>query len=69
MEAGLSPPAALAAATRAAAVALGQSKRLGTIEPRRIADLVGVAGDPLRSIAEIRRADLVVRDGRVVWPR
>lgn len=69
VESGLSPQAALVAATRAAAAALGQGEALGTIEPGRIADLVVVAGDPLRSIAELERVDLVVRDGRVVWPR
>jgi imidazolonepropionase-like amidohydrolase len=69
VEAGLSPQAALTAATSAAAAALGQSESLGTIEVGRIADLVVVAADPLRSIAGIKQIDLVVRDGRVVWTR
>ena len=69
VESGLSPQAALAAATSVAAGALGHGDRLGTIEPGRIADLVVVAGDPLRSIAALKRVDLVIRDGRVMWPR
>jgi imidazolonepropionase-like amidohydrolase len=69
VDAGLSPQAALTAATSAAADALGQSDSLGTIEAGRIADLVFVAADPLRSIGTIKQVDLVIRDGRVVWPR
>ena len=67
---GLSPQAALAAATSAATVALvGQGEWLGTIEPGRIADLVVLAADPLRSITGLKPVDLVIRDGRVLWPR
>jgi len=69
VDAGLSPQAALAAATSAAATALGQGESLGTIEAGRSADLVVVAADPLRSIAGSRQVDLVIRDGRVVWAR
>jgi imidazolonepropionase-like amidohydrolase len=69
VEAGLSPQSALAAATRAAASALGQGALLGTIEPGRLADLVIVAADPLSSIAGIKQVEVVIRDGRVVWPR
>ena len=59
----------MTAATSAAADALGQGESLGTIEAGRIADLVVVGGDPLRSIAGLERVNLVVRDGRVVWTR
>ncbi len=69
VEAGLSTQAALAAATSAAAAALGQGENLGTIEAGRIADLVVVAADPLQSIVGLKQVDLVVRDGRVLWPR
>jgi imidazolonepropionase-like amidohydrolase len=69
VEAGLSPQSALTAATRAAATALGQGAVLGTIEPGRLADLVIVAGDPLDAIAGIKQVEVVIRDGRVVWPQ
>jgi len=69
VESGLSPQAALAAATSAAAAALGQAESLGTIQPGRIADLVVLGGDPLRSISAIKQVDVVVRGGRVVYSR
>ncbi len=69
VDAGLSPQAALTAATSAAAAALSQGESLGTIEAGRIADLVVVAADPLRSIDGIKQVDLVIRDGRVMSTR
>ena len=56
--AGLSPAAALAAATRDAAVAIGVQDSLGTLEPGKIADFVVLEGDPL---ADIANAQLVAR--------
>lgn len=56
--AGLSPAAALAAATRDAAVAIGVQDSLGTLEPGKIADFVVLEGDPL---ADITNAQLVAR--------
>lgn len=69
VDAGLSPQEALMAATSAAAEALGQRGSLGTIEPGKIADLVLLSGDPLKSITEIRQVDVVLHEGRVVWTR
>jgi imidazolonepropionase-like amidohydrolase len=45
-ENGLTPEAALVAATSAAAELMGLADRLGTIEPGKLADLVVVDGDP-----------------------
>jgi len=69
VEAGLPPQEALMAATSTAAEFLGQGGSLGTIEPGKTADVVVLRGDPLRSITETQRIDLVIRDGRVVWER
>jgi len=69
VDAGLSPHDALMAATKTAAGLLGQSADLGTVEPGKIADLVIVRGDPLKSIAETQSIETVIRDGRVVWTR
>jgi len=69
VEAGLSPSEALAAATRTAAAFLGQARTLGTLEVGKTADLVVLGADPLASIAAIRRIEVVIRDGRVVWRR
>ena len=57
------------APTSAAAEALGQRGRLGTNEPGAIADIVVLKGDPLGSIAAVRRIECGIRAGRVVWTR
>jgi imidazolonepropionase-like amidohydrolase len=49
-ECGFSTSAALDAATRVAADALGLADRIGTLEAGKLADIVIVAGDPLADI-------------------
>ena len=65
VDSGLSPLAALQAATVTAADALGQSEILGTIEPGKLADIVLVEADPLSDIQNARRVRMVVKAGRV----
>jgi imidazolonepropionase-like amidohydrolase len=65
VESGLSPLAALQAATLTAADALGQSDRLGTLDPGKLADIVVVEGDPLADIHNARRVRTVLKAGRV----
>lgn len=60
--AGLSPHDALAAATSEAGRFLGRD--LGTVEPGAAADLVLLAGDPLRDVASTRRITGVMLRGR-----
>jgi hypothetical protein len=67
--AGLSPSAALLAATRDAAVALRAERDLGTLEPGKLADLVLVAGRPWERIEDVRAVRLVIQAGRVVVDR
>jgi imidazolonepropionase-like amidohydrolase len=50
VDSGLTPDAALAAATSVAAQALGVAGEIGSIEPGKLADLVVVRGNPLRDI-------------------
>src|SRR5260221_3515031 len=50
VRAGMTPMQALQAATGWAAECLGQEADLGTVEPGKLADLVGVARDPLAAI-------------------
>jgi imidazolonepropionase-like amidohydrolase len=52
-------------ATRLAAEAIGWSDRVGTLEPGRFADLVAVAGDPLKDITELERVVFVMKGGEV----
>jgi imidazolonepropionase-like amidohydrolase len=65
---GLTPAQAIAAATQVAADLLGQEAHLGTLTPGKIADLVILDGNPLEDIGQIRRVEMALRDGRIVWP-
>ena len=63
---GLTPLAALQAATINAAALLGASDRIGSIEPGRYADVVAVDGDPLKDIAAMEHVVFVMKGGVVV---
>jgi imidazolonepropionase-like amidohydrolase len=65
VQSGLSPLAALQAATVMAAEVLGQSATLGTIEPNKLADIVVLEADPLADIQNARRVRTVVKAGHV----
>jgi len=65
---GLSPAAALRAATLHNARALRQEEHLGVIAPGKLADLVLLDADPLSDIRHTRRIQLVVRGGLVTRP-
>ncbi|MGQ0838708.1 amidohydrolase family protein [Actinokineospora sp.] len=68
VEAGLSPMAALLAATRDAARCLGLEHRHGTVAPGKAADLVVLDADPLADIANTTRIHGVVARGRWIRP-
>ena len=63
VHAGLSPLEALNSATAVAAKACGLSDQVGTLEPGKSADFVGVSGDPLHDISTLRNIDTVVIQG------
>ena len=63
VKAGFTPMETIIAATVSAADLLGLSAKVGTIEPGKCADMVGVAGDPLRDVTELERVKFVMRDG------
>ena len=56
---------AIVSATRIAAEIMGWSDRVGTIEPKKFADLIAVGGDPLRDITELERVTWVIKGGTV----
>ena len=66
--AGLPPAAALIAATKHNARAIGQADQLGTIKPGKVADLVILDADPLLDIRNTRRIHRVIHAGLVVDP-
>lgn len=67
---GLSPAAALLAATRDAARAIGgqPGRHVGTIQKGRYADLVLLAKNPLQDIGNLEYVELVMIGGRVWRP-
>jgi imidazolonepropionase-like amidohydrolase len=67
---GLSPTAALLAATRDAARAIGgqPGRQVGTIQKGRYADLVLLAKNPLQDIGNLEYVELVVAGGKVWRP-
>ncbi|MCK6445995.1 MAG: CIA30 family protein [Planctomycetes bacterium] len=66
VEAGLSPARALRAATLDAAKILRVERDFGALEPGRVADVVVLRGDPLRSIDELWNVVDVFKAGRRV---
>lgn len=65
-EAGIPAPDVLRIATLGAARVAGREAELGTIEQGKLADLILVDGDPARRISDIRRTQLVIKDGRIL---
>jgi imidazolonepropionase-like amidohydrolase len=64
---GMSAADALRAATCWAAELLGLAGTAGVIEPGAAADIVAVAGDPLRDIECLQRVELVIQGGLIAW--
>jgi len=66
VDAGISPMRAIQAATKDSADFMRKGDQLGTIEPGKLADLIIVREDPLANISNLRKIDLVMKDGEVV---
>jgi imidazolonepropionase-like amidohydrolase len=63
---GMSPFDAISAATIEPARYFGMLDSMGTIAPGKVADLVLLAGNPLRDIGQTRRIVAVVANGRLI---
>jgi imidazolonepropionase-like amidohydrolase len=62
---GETPMSAIVSATSLNAEILGWSDRVGSVEKGKLADLVAVAGDPLKDITEMERVRFVMKSGVV----
>ena len=65
-QAGMTSLDVIRAITTNAAEMLGWQDRIGSIEPGKFADLVGVAGDPVADITELERVRFVMKNGNVI---
>ena len=63
---GMSPLAAIRAATVNAAELLGWQDRVGAIEAGKYSDLIAVEGDPLSNVALLQNVSFVMKGGTVV---
>ena len=63
---GATPWQAIEAATRNGAAICGVGDELGTVEKGKIADLIVVGDNPLANVENVRKLQLVIKDGVVV---
>jgi imidazolonepropionase-like amidohydrolase len=62
-EGGMSPMDAILTATRNGADLIGAADRIGSIQEGRYADLVAVAGDPLKDVTQFEKVQFVMKGG------
>jgi imidazolonepropionase-like amidohydrolase len=66
VEWGATPGYALRMATTVNAEIIHKQDSLGTVEKGKFADLIAVAGDPLRDITEMQRVKFVMKGGQII---
>src|SRR5688572_28755791 len=66
VKAGLTPGAAIRAATIDAATLLDRASRIGSLEPGKDADIIAVATSPLEDVTVLERVRFVMRQGVVL---
>ena len=64
---GATPMRALMAATHHAADVCGLAERIGTLEPGKLGDIIGVKGNPLKDISALKRVETVVSGGEIKY--
>lgn len=63
---GMTPLAAIQAATLSGADLMGWGDRVGEIAPGKFADLIAVSGNPLEDVKELEHVKFVMKGGVVV---
>ena len=63
---GASPFEAIKAATLNAAAVCGMESSIGSLEKGKIADIIGVEGNPLEDISTLHGVKTVVQEGKLV---
>lgn len=63
---GMTPAAAIQAATVVDSQVLGWQDQIGSIEKGKYADIIAVSGDPLQDITELQRVKFVMKGGKVM---
>jgi imidazolonepropionase-like amidohydrolase len=63
---GMTPAQAIQSATSVAAEMMGWQDRIGSIDRGKFADIIAVAGDPLKDITELERVQFVMKGGHVI---
>jgi imidazolonepropionase-like amidohydrolase len=66
VEWGMKPIDAIGSATFKAADLIGQSEKIGSIEPGHYADIIAVAGDPTTDVRVLESVKFVMKGGTVV---
>ena len=69
VDAGMSPAAALRAATYNAARHIGRDEEIGSLAVGKVADLLIIQGNPLSDITRLRYIDTVIQAGEIVRRR
>jgi imidazolonepropionase-like amidohydrolase len=67
MDFGATTSQALMAATRHAARVCGLEESIGTLEPGKFGDIIGVKGNPLEDIAALKRVKTVISRARIKY--
>ncbi len=66
VELGMTPAQAIVAATKNGALACKALDKFGTIETGKMADVLLLGADPLVDISNIRKLELVMKEGRLI---
>ena len=68
-QSGIPAPEVLRMATLTAAQVMKRDNELGSIASGKLADMILVNGNPTTNISDIRKIDMVIKGGAVIYPK